>query len=81
MICLPEDVKSHFLEGEYNVGLTRGRNNTIWTDRAIEFTTIQDGHNTRGSCRTRIITGPKAEARCALSLQTELRQKQDLQYD
>ena len=79
MLSLPEDVKSHFLKGEHTVGLTPGRMNRIWTDQAIESTTMQKGHNTGGPCRSGNITNPKAEARWALSLPTELRLKQDLQ--
>jgi len=79
MICLPEDVKSHFLKREHTVGLTPGRTNIIWTDQATESTTMQKGHNTRGPCRAGNITSPKAEARWALSLSTELWLKQNLQ--
>ena len=78
MLALPEDARSHFLKGEHTVGLTPGRVNRIWTDQTIESTTMEKGHNAGGPCRSGNIMNPKAEARWALVLPTELRMKQDL---
>jgi len=71
MICLHEDVKSHFLKGEHTMGLISRRTNRIWTDQAIKSTTMQKGHNTGGPCRAGNITNPKAKARWVLCLQTD----------
>ena len=78
MLALPEDTRSHFLKGEHTVGLTPGRVNRIWTNQTIESTTMEKGHNAGGPCRSGNIMNPKAEARWALALTTELRMKQDL---
>ena len=78
MLALPEDARSHFLKGEHTVGLTPGRVNRIWTDQTIEYTTMEKGHNAGGPCRSGNIMNPKAEARWALALPTELRMKLDL---
>ncbi len=52
--------------------------NHVWTDQAIESTTMEKGHNAGGPCCSGNIMSPKAEAHWALALPTELKLKQDL---